>query len=89
MLANIIRDFASSINPEIHKESACAVCGLLTLKSQLRKLDEVQFDKSILIPEQQVTRKERKYITDPIQARYGRLNKQVNLFWRIYLASTC
>ena len=71
LIEDIVRDFANGINLENFIERGCAVCGLLTEVKNLQKIDDVDFDHSILIAEETVTRKERFSADEPVQEISG------------------
>ncbi|KAI0757497.1 hypothetical protein C8Q80DRAFT_1216104 [Daedaleopsis nitida] len=65
-MVDIIRDFATDITPSNHLESACAVCGLLTPVSALKKIDEIDINMNLLLPYEPITQQMRTSSSDPI-----------------------
>jgi hypothetical protein len=61
----IISDFCNNTAPNKFIESGCAVCGRLTLLTELQKLSDLNLDLSILI-QSDITQQERHFIKDPI-----------------------
>lgn len=66
----IIREFCDDLSPASFEESGCAVCGLLTLRTQLLPLDEL---KCSLLPlvEPGLVRLERRLCSDPVRYASG------------------
>ena len=68
----IINDFCNAIKPSKFEEAGCAVCGALTLKTELSNLSSLNIDLSVLNTSGLgFTRKERKYSTEPISELDG------------------
>ncbi|RPD73914.1 hypothetical protein L226DRAFT_464609 [Lentinus tigrinus ALCF2SS1-7] len=66
-----VRGFSADVQVENFIETACAVCGLLTLVSDLLPLSEAKFDSSLLSPIIPVTRRERRAPSDSIEPLSG------------------
>ena len=49
LLDNIIQGFSNDIKLENYIEDACSVCGLLTFKKSLQKLDDLNLNLDVLI----------------------------------------
>ena len=73
LLDNIIQGFSNDIKLENYIEDACSVCGLLTFKKSLQKLDDLNLNLDILICSSSIptTRKERLSSNDPISPLSG------------------
>ena len=70
----IINGFCEATAPSNFKESGCAVCGSLTLKSHLSELNSFNIDLSVLkAPGCGFTQKERKLSTEPITELRGNI----------------
>jgi len=68
----IINGFCEAIEPSKFEEAGCAVCGALTLKTELSKLSTVNIDLNVLNAiGLGFTRKERKLPTEPISELNG------------------
>jgi hypothetical protein len=68
----IIKDFCDATNPSRFEEGGCAVCGALTLKTELSDLSSLNIDLSLLNTAGLCfTRKEWKYFTEPISELDG------------------
>lgn len=64
----IIENYCNDIRPEEFQESHCAVCCTLVRIKDLVDIGNHEIDLSILIPEEDMTRKERHSELDPIEA---------------------
>ncbi|KAJ7824418.1 hypothetical protein B0H13DRAFT_1658519, partial [Mycena leptocephala] len=67
----VITGMCNDLNPTAFEESGCAVCGELTVNSELTHWDELDVDWSLL-EVGGVTRKERLSANDPIEEIEGR-----------------
>ena len=68
----IIKDFISATSPNEFEEGGCAVCGTLSLKSNLTELTKANVDLNILVADGSgFTRKERYSSLDPIVEFHG------------------
>ncbi|KAJ7261555.1 hypothetical protein C8J57DRAFT_1071826, partial [Mycena rebaudengoi] len=66
----ILRNTCGSLNPENFVEAGCAVCGQLTVQTDLTLIEDLVLDWSLL-EEPGVTRTERFYLDDPIECIPG------------------
>ncbi|KAI0747735.1 hypothetical protein C8Q80DRAFT_1058629, partial [Daedaleopsis nitida] len=62
----IVREYAEGISVDNFLESACCVCGMLTIQSELQSLHDRDIDLSPLVPDGPVTCQERHSMDDPI-----------------------
>ncbi|KAI0741496.1 hypothetical protein C8Q80DRAFT_1109884, partial [Daedaleopsis nitida] len=62
----IVREYAEDVAIDNFLESACCVCGMLTPRSKLQNINEMDIDLTPLVPAGPMTRRERFATSDPI-----------------------